>query len=266
MIVIGLNNIDKLIKIKKGLIIIGSIISIIIIGLYSFGAKIDILNVIKYRPIIVISGSMEPTIKTYSVSIVKHCNIDDVDIGDIIVYKYNNMQIVHRVIDRDSLDNDYLVTKGDANIYPDEIRVTSNMIVGKVVKTYNNTASYLKDILYGISEDSISKSFRIVALVSLVVVLMILLVWGLIKLLRYLYIVIRLEKVYRDSIEDYKVLSNMLYNIINDLEDIESSKGLLAIIIKIKLISEVRDINESLLDYYNKVNNRAMRLRGLKDE
>ena len=91
-----------------------------------------------YTARIVVSGSMEPTIKINTVNIIKMCDADDIDNGDIICYKYDR-DIIHRVIDIKEGEDGELVfnTQGDANSLPDGVEVTDDMIVGKVVCTLN---------------------------------------------------------------------------------------------------------------------------------
>jgi signal peptidase I len=101
-------------------------------------------NFFGYTARLVISGSMEPEIKTNSINIVKICDIDDIDIGDIVCFNYNQ-DIVHRVIEITYNDNGekLLHTQGDANSNPDSIEINNDMLVGKVIKTFNGTAEIM---------------------------------------------------------------------------------------------------------------------------
>lgn len=91
-----------------------------------------------YTARIVVSGSMEPTIKINTVNIIKTCDADDVEVGDIICYRYDK-DIIHRVIDKKVDDNGEIVinTQGDANKLPDGVEITDDMVIGKVVCTMN---------------------------------------------------------------------------------------------------------------------------------
>ena len=101
-----------------------------------------------YKPIIVISGSMEPAIMTNSISIVKKCSVEDVKLGDIIMYKADsNILITHRVIDIIYENNEkQLITKGDSNTGSDVKPITNDNIKAKVVYT----ANYVTDIISNI--------------------------------------------------------------------------------------------------------------------
>ena len=63
-----------------------------------------------YGAAVVLSGSMEPTFSKDDLIFVK--KTDSIDTGDIVVYQSNNSLVVHRVV---SIDDDVVITKGDAN-------------------------------------------------------------------------------------------------------------------------------------------------------
>ena len=94
-----------------------------------------------YTARIVVSGSMEPEIKVNSLTIIKKCDIQNIKKNDIVCFNYSQ-DIIHRVVEKTKNDNGELVihTKGDANKMPDSIEINSDMVVGKVVKTFNNVA------------------------------------------------------------------------------------------------------------------------------
>lgn len=81
---------------------------------------------------LVVSGSMEP--KLYAGDIVfVNTNIDfeDVEIGDVIIFKHRDMNIVHRVIEATTIDGQkYLKTKGDANKVDDGFVATEENYCG----------------------------------------------------------------------------------------------------------------------------------------
>lgn len=86
---------------------------------------------------IVTSKSMEPEIKVNSINIIKQCNINDIHIGDIICFKYNK-DIIHRVIDITNDSGKTMIhTKGDANKKEDNIDIFEDMVIGKVMYTFN---------------------------------------------------------------------------------------------------------------------------------
>ena len=92
--------------------------------------------------------SMEPTINSGDTVLIKKGSIEDVSVGDIIVYKNEDKYIIHRVTR--ILSDGRVKTKGD-NIYTnpleDSIVVDSSTYYGKYVKTVNylNLSSIIKN-------------------------------------------------------------------------------------------------------------------------
>ncbi len=88
-----------------------------------------------YQLLTVLSGSMEPKIKTGSVVAVKPA--DDYKIGDIINFGKNEKlktATTHRIHDiRIEKGNPVYITKGDANNAPDTKEVSPEEINGKVI-------------------------------------------------------------------------------------------------------------------------------------
>ena len=82
------------------------------------------LNMRIYR---VGSGSMEPYLKINSLILIKESN--DYKINDIITYQNGDEYITHRII---SINDDEIVTKGDANNKEDD-PITKDKIVGKLI-------------------------------------------------------------------------------------------------------------------------------------
>ncbi len=84
-------------------------------------------------PVVVLSGSMEPTFKTGSVIYYEKVSAKDIKVGDIITFKLDNKYISHRV---NSIDNNLYETKGDANSVADVNKIEYNNIKGKVIDFY----------------------------------------------------------------------------------------------------------------------------------
>ena len=88
-----------------------------------------------YWAIAVASGSMSPSIRKGDVAIIQ--KVDDhygvIKKGDVLAFKYDNVTIVHRVINK-VYDNNkyYFYTKGDANNNEDNFAIEENMIIGVV--------------------------------------------------------------------------------------------------------------------------------------
>jgi signal peptidase I len=83
---------------------------------------------------IIQSGSMQPTIKTGSVSVIKPAQ--DYKIGDIITFQSIGEieSVTHRVVDiKTENGQTKYTTKGDANNAPDLKEVPKNRVIGRVL-------------------------------------------------------------------------------------------------------------------------------------
>ena len=107
-------------------------ISYIFIGIYVI---ICIPMVLKWKPVVVLTGSMEPTYDVGSVIYYKKVPKEEIKQGDVITFTLkDNTFVTHRVNKVE--DNDMYETKGDANESPDIDKVSYNNIKGKVQKLY----------------------------------------------------------------------------------------------------------------------------------
>lgn len=88
----------------------------------------------KYSIIGVGSESMSPTIlKGDAVVYEKVKSIDDLKIGDILVFKSESKMIIHRYTEKkEDKGTVYIITKGDANNSSDNLNLTINEVEGKV--------------------------------------------------------------------------------------------------------------------------------------
>ena len=72
-----------------------------------FGLQADVVQ----------SGSMEPTLYKNDLVFAKRVSEDEIQTGDILVFKRNGIKYVHRLV---SCENGIYVTQGDANNIADE--------------------------------------------------------------------------------------------------------------------------------------------------
>ena len=88
----------------------------------------------RYWAIAVATGSMHPVINKGDVVIIEKIdNYNKLKKGDVIAFRYNNVMIVHRIVNIVEDRNDmYFYTKGDANEEDDNFAIKKNMIVGVV--------------------------------------------------------------------------------------------------------------------------------------
>ena len=90
---------------------------------------------IGWRVDAVLSGSMEPELKTGSLIITRSIDAEEIEVGDIITFRSNAADegmVTHRVIGIGHSSSLYFETKGDANEDPDPFTVPARSLVGKV--------------------------------------------------------------------------------------------------------------------------------------
>ena len=89
----------------------------------------------KYWAIAVASGSMSPTIEKGDVVIIKKVedNYSNINIGDVLAHKVQNVTIVHRVVNKIKVDGKYyFYTKGDSNSKEDNYAIDEDAVIGVV--------------------------------------------------------------------------------------------------------------------------------------
>lgn len=117
---------------KKVLRIVMTIIQtiLIIIGVLAVLGFV-IPSLLGYKPRVVKSGSMEPTIKTGAVAYNNtHAKVEDVKEGDIIVFQIEDAYVTHRVVAIN--DDNTFTTKGDANKTEDVAPIQYDWFRGKM--------------------------------------------------------------------------------------------------------------------------------------
>ena len=113
----------------KKIIHILSNISYLLIGIY---AIVCIPVLFGYHPVVVLSGSMEPTYKVGSVLYYKEVLEKDLKKGDVISFSLEKNQLVsHRIV---SIEEGLIETKGDANSVSDVHKISYKNVRGKVEK------------------------------------------------------------------------------------------------------------------------------------
>ena len=87
-----------------------------------------VLFFVRYRPFIVLSGSMEPSVHTGSVVFADRLNKSPVK-NDIITVRVGDSYVTHRFC---RMEDGRVITKGDANKTEDHLSVTKEKIVGVI--------------------------------------------------------------------------------------------------------------------------------------
>ena len=92
------------------------------------------VGVFPIKPVAIASGSMEKVLYVGDVAIIKKCNANDVNEGDIIEYQMQGFTVVHRIIQKSQKNGEfYFITKGDNNNSPDSDEVREDQLIGKVI-------------------------------------------------------------------------------------------------------------------------------------
>ena len=103
-----------------------------------------------FKPAVIVSGSMEPTLNVGDVVIISESGVEGVKVGDIVGYVSKEGLIVHRVVGYNYINNEkFLILKGDANEEPDAEPVHPQQVLGKYMFKLPNVgwvAIYLKKI------------------------------------------------------------------------------------------------------------------------
>lgn len=92
------------------------------------------VGIFPIKPIAIASGSMEKELAVGDVAIIKKCNSNDVNVGDIIEYQMEGYTVIHRIIEKKQKNGEFsFITKGDNNGSPDLKEVKENQLIGKVI-------------------------------------------------------------------------------------------------------------------------------------
>ena len=128
----------KIFKIFFVLIFILLILLNLILLFSKFVLKKEYPDILGYSYFEVLTGSMRNEINISDIVIVK--SQANYQVGDIITYKSKNYVVTHRVV---KVDENILVTKGDANNISDE-PIYKNQVIGKVVHKIEKAGIYIK--------------------------------------------------------------------------------------------------------------------------
>ena len=109
-----------------GIVLCILFIPIIIINL------ILIIGMLGFRPVIVLSGSMEPAIQTGDMILLHKADSSQLKEGDVICYLVSGKAITHRIVEITTGEDGQTryITQGDANNTADQQAVTADQIQG----------------------------------------------------------------------------------------------------------------------------------------
>lgn len=104
------------------------LVSLLVVALVWFS-----LGIFPTYPTVIASNSMNPYITKGDMVLLAKKDFDDIQIGDVIAYRLEDINIVHRVVGMKFSDGDnQLITKGDANNSNDSLQVVRGQYRGSV--------------------------------------------------------------------------------------------------------------------------------------
>ena len=125
----------------------------------------------EYKPMIIISESMTPTIEVNGLLLIDKTPFEELKINDIIVFDTIEYGLVgHRIIAE--LESGFK-TKGDNNKVADNWIVTESMYKGKVAEIHNEWASAITVLFGDLDNLSLGKLFLGFLIIAVIVVLII---------------------------------------------------------------------------------------------
>lgn len=114
---------------------IGNSLLTIVIVLFAVTAAVSFFSGPKdeglfgYKGYTVVSGSMEPVFSTGDFIFVKTTPFENVEAEDIVTFVSNEEIVTHRAIE---VNEEGLITQGDANNIPDQAAVTADTYIGEL--------------------------------------------------------------------------------------------------------------------------------------
>lgn len=125
---------------QKLMAAIGIVLCLVFIPLLAINITLIVKSYVKpdqvpdfmgYKPFIVLSGSMEPSIMTGDMVLVKITDAENLQKGDVIAFKSGTAVVTHRIIDVKTENGEVrYVTQGDANDSPDQTTVKPSDVEG----------------------------------------------------------------------------------------------------------------------------------------
>lgn len=108
------------------------ITNVLLVVLVALVAMLVLPRVFGIQPLVVLSGSMEPTYHVGSLIYVADIKPEKLEVGDAVTYTISDdgTMVTHRIVEIDQ-DNQCVYTKGDANNANDGGAISYTSIVGK---------------------------------------------------------------------------------------------------------------------------------------
>lgn len=136
--------IQSILKKVLNIILIILIYNIILLGI-SYINKIGEIELFGYRAYSITTNSMEPSISSGDVVIVKKYDEDQMKVGDVITYKQKEEIITHRIVNiKEENGEKRFITKGDNNNVEDTEGTKYNNIRGTIILTIPHLGSIIR--------------------------------------------------------------------------------------------------------------------------
>lgn len=116
-------------------------------------------------PMVVVSGSMRPTLEVGDIVLVNTNKPLNISLGDIVAFRFEGMVITHRVVE--VLDGGFR-TKGDGNQELDPFVVSEDMVVGEVIASIPRVGLLAILVQQGINALSENTSLPVILVFSAV--------------------------------------------------------------------------------------------------
>ena len=205
----------------------------------------DRSGAIRYKPVIVITGSMVPAIEINSISLMEYCTIDDLEVGNILMYRDDNrnINITHRVV---SIEKDingkamYVKAKGDANSREDDLDITGDLVIGKLVKTYNWVAPYVSKIMKEPGEVNSTTVIQLLLTLVAAISLIFIFLYELIIIIIYIIMAGKNVDYFSRYIETYENSIDANKNNIEELRELTHSTGIMNRIARARAMREIK--------------------------
>lgn len=126
--------------IGKLLSLLSAISYVLILGVLIVAGPI----VLGFKPVVVLTGSMEPAYPVGSVIYYKQAAYEDIKVGDAITYQITDdakSVVTHRVVQKEQ-GTQAFITKGDANATPDVNPIPYKNVRGKVIPYHLPVVGY----------------------------------------------------------------------------------------------------------------------------
>ena len=118
------------------MVLVGLIATLIycLIGIYGQKTTEELFFPFGFRPVVILTGSMEPVLSTGAGVVVRKTK--EIEEGDMVFFlTEDNIPVIHRCIHKEETGS--LTTKGDANSHADTEVVREEQIQGKVICVMN---------------------------------------------------------------------------------------------------------------------------------